>query len=199
MISKSTIAAIANLPTRYGNFQVVSFSSQNKKEHAAIIKGDVTNKNDVVTRIHSECLTGDVMGSLRCDCQDQLTHALKTIGKLKTGILLYLRQEGRGIGFINKIKAYSLQDHGLDTFEADKELGFSGDERDYAVAAQMLSSLKVKSICLITNSPSKVKNLEKHGVKITGIISLIIKPNKFNRFYLQTKEKKAGHLLEQQE
>lgn len=191
------IMAIASLPTRFGKFQIVAFQNNlDKKEHAAIIKGGVIGKKNVTVRIHSECLTGDGFGSLRCDCRDQLITSLGEIEKLKMGVILYLRQEGRGIGFINKIKAYALQDEGYDTIEADKKLGFSGDERDYQIAAHMLSSLKIKSIKLMTNNQKKIDDLKEHGVKVEGRIPLVIPPNPHNRFYLETKKKKAGHILE---
>lgn len=189
------IVAIANLPTEFGYFQIIAFqNNMDKKEHAAIIKGDVIGKSNITTRIHSECLTGDVFGSLRCDCKDQLITSLRKIEELKMGVVLYLRQEGRGIGFINKIKAYALQDEGYDTIEADKKLGFSGDERDYQIAAHMFSSLKMKSIKLMTNNPKKIINLKKHGVKVKERIPLIIPPNPYNRLYLKTKREKGGHL-----
>lgn len=191
------IVAVAKLPTRFGNFQIIPFQdNQDKKEHAVIVKGDPCGKERVLVRIHSECLTGDTLGSLRCDCRDQLAQALKTLGRAKVGILLYLRQEGRGIGFSNKIKAYALQDFGFDTIEADKLLGFSGDERDYAVAAHILSLLNIKSIKLMTNNPTKLTDLKRHGVKVTERIPLITPPNDYNRQYLETKKKKSGHLLE---
>jgi GTP cyclohydrolase II len=191
------IAAIAELPSRFGQFQVVAFwNNRDGKEHAAFIRGDVTGAEDVPVRLHSECLTGDTIGSLRCDCRDQLEAALKALGKREKGILLYLRQEGRGIGFLNKIRAYGLQDHGLDTVEANLALGFRDDERDYSVAAHMLYSLKVKSIQLMTNNPKKIGGLTQMGVSVTGRIPLVIPPNSYNRFYLQTKEKKSGHLLD---
>lgn len=191
------IVAIAKLPTRFGNFQIVAFqNNKDKKEHAALVKGDTIGKSNVVVRLHSECLTGDGFGSLRCDCRDQLIASLEKIEKLGEGVILYLRQEGRGIGFANKIKAYALQDQGHDTVEADKLLGFSGDERDYNIAAHMLDSLRIKSIKLLTNNPKKINDLKRHGVKVGGRIPLIIPPNKFNRAYLETKKLKAGHLLE---
>lgn len=191
------IVAIAKLPSRFGKFQIVAFyNNKDKKEHAALIKGNVIGKNNVTIRLHSECLTGDGFGSLRCDCRDQLTASLEKIDKLKAGAILYLRQEGRGIGFINKIRAYALQDKGYDTIEADKLLGFSGDERDYHIAAHMLESLKIGTIKLITNNPKKIDDLKRHGIKVIGRIPLIIQPNRYNRYYLETKKVKAGHLLE---
>jgi len=191
------IAAIAELPSRFGQFHIVAFyNNKDDKEHVAIVKGDVTNAENVPVRVHSECLTGDVMGSLRCDCRDQLESALRMIGKMDKGILLYMRQEGRGIGLINKIRAYGLQEHGYDTVEANIALGFRDDERDYAVAAHMLESLKVRSIQLITNNPTKIAELEKNGICVTGRIPHIMKPNQYNRFYLETKANKSGHLID---
>lgn len=191
------IVAIANLPSQYGHFQAVAFyNNRDNKEHAALVHGNVVNQEDVIVRLHSECMTGDVFGSLRCDCHDQLISALRTIGKTKTGVLIYLRQEGRGIGFINKIKAYALQEEGLDTKEANIALGFRDDEREYSVAARIIRSLKIKSVRLMTNNPHKITELEQYGVKVTERIPLVIPPNKYNRFYLETKEKKFGHLLE---
>ena len=190
------IASIAELPTRFGQFQVVAFwNNRDGKEHAAFVHGDITGCEDVPVRLHSECLTGDAIGSLRCDCRDQLETALRTIGQLENGILLYLRQEGRGIGFINKIRAYGLQDYGYDTVEANLALGFRDDERDYSVAAHMLGSLHVKSIQLMTNNPKKINALTGFGIKISERIPLIIPPNPYNQFYLQTKAEKSGHLL----
>jgi GTP cyclohydrolase II len=191
------IAAIAELPTRFGDFHIVAFyNNHDDKEHIAIVRGDVTNAERVPVRVHSECLTGDVMGSLRCDCRDQLESALRMIGKMDHGILLYMRQEGRGIGLINKIRAYGLQEHGYDTVEANIALGFRDDERDYSVAAHMLESLKVRSIQLITNNPKKIQDLEKNGICVTGRIPHIMQPNKYNRFYLETKAAKSGHLID---
>ncbi len=191
------IASIADLPSRFGKFQVVAFwNNRDGKEHAAFVHGDVCNVENVPVRLHSECLTGDAIGSLRCDCRDQLEAALTALGKMDNGILLYLRQEGRGIGFINKIRAYGLQDHGYDTVEANLALGFRDDERDYAVAAHMLQSLKVKSIRLMTNNPRKLAGLTALGIQITDRIPLIIPPNPYNQFYLQTKATKSGHLLD---
>ncbi|MCH7492309.1 GTP cyclohydrolase II [Patescibacteria group bacterium] len=190
------LTAIGNLPTRFGSYQVAAFyNNQDDKEHAAFIHGDVCNKEDVPVRLHSECLTGDTIGSLRCDCRDQLEESLKMIAKMEFGLILYLRQEGRGIGFNNKIKAYQLQDEGYDTVEANKMLGFADDERDYDIAAHMIKLLTIKSVKLITNNEKKIKDLKRHGIKITGRIPLEIPPNKFNKFYLETKRDKSGHLL----
>jgi len=189
--------AVADLPSQYGQFQAVAFfNNRDNKEHAALVHGNVINQEDVVVRLHSECLTGDVFGSLRCDCHDQLITALRTLGKTKAGLLIYLRQEGRGIGFINKIKAYALQQEGLDTKEANIALGFRDDEREYSVAAHIIKSLRIRSVRLMTNNPRKIAELEQYGVKITERIPLVIRPNKYNRFYLETKEKELGHLLE---
>jgi GTP cyclohydrolase II len=191
------IEAIAELPSRFGDFHIVAFwNNRDEKEHVAIIKGDVLGAEDVPVRLHSECLTGDVIGSLRCDCRDQLEAALKMIGALDRGIVLYLRQEGRGIGLTNKIRAYSLQDQGLDTVEANLALGFRDDERDYAVAAHMLMSMKVNSVKLITNNPKKIQQLIEHGIKVSDRIPHIMESNEHNRFYLETKAAKSGHMID---
>ncbi|MBC7877516.1 MAG: GTP cyclohydrolase II [Anaerolineales bacterium] len=191
------IEAIAELPTRFGDFHIVAFSNKfDDKEHVAILKGEVFEADDIQVRLHSECLTGDVMGSLRCDCRDQLEAALKTIGQLDKGIVLYLRQEGRGIGLTNKIRAYSLQDQGLDTVEANLALGFRDDERDYAIAAHMLQSLKVQSIRLMTNNPKKLDQLTQYGVKINGRVPHFLPSNEHNRSYLETKVAKSGHMID---
>jgi GTP cyclohydrolase II len=191
------IVAMAELPSRFGDFHIVAFeNNRDGKEHVAITKGDVIGARDVPVRLHSECLTGDVMGSLRCDCRDQLEAALKMIGKMDRGMLLYLRQEGRGIGLTNKIRAYSLQDQGLDTVEANLALGFRDDERDYAVAAHMLMSLKIQSVRLITNNPKKIQQLVDYGIQVTDRIPHVMEPNDHNLFYLQTKAAKSGHLMD---
>ncbi len=191
------IAAIAELPSRFGQFHIVAFyNNKDQKEHVALVHGDVTGAEDVPVRIHSECLTGDALGSLRCDCRDQLENALRMIGQMDKGVLLYMRQEGRGIGLINKIRAYGLQDYGFDTVEANVALGFRDDERDYSVAAHMLSSLKVRSIRLITNNPRKMDQLTHYGIKITGRIPIVIPPNEHNIFYLRTKAEKSGHWID---
>jgi GTP cyclohydrolase II len=191
------IEAIAELPSRFGDFHIVAFSNNHDfKEHVAIIKGEVIGAEEVPVRLHSECLTGDVIGSLRCDCRDQLEAALRKIGRMEKGMVLYLRQEGRGIGLINKIRAYSLQDNGLDTVQANLALGFRDDERDYAVAAHMLQSLKIQSVRLMTNNPKKIEQLTQRGVKVSGRIPHVIPPNEHNIFYLKTKATKSGHMID---
>ncbi len=191
------VVAVAELPTRFGPFRIVAFwNNRDGKEHVAIVHGDVVDGDEVPVRLHSECLTGDVMGSLRCDCRDQLTEGLAAIRREKRGVLLYLRQEGRGIGLINKIRAYALQEQGLDTVEANLALGFRDDERDYAVAAHMLYSLHLRSVRLITNNPEKIRQLTQHGVKVVGRIPHVIPPNEHNRFYLETKARRSGHYID---
>ncbi len=190
------LVAVADLPSRFGEFQICGFISPcDQKEHTAIIKGDVVDKEGVVTRVHSECLTGDVMGSKRCDCRDQLLESLKIIEKEGTGIVLYLRQEGRNIGLTEKIKAYALQDQGLDTIDANIHLGYQPDERDYGIAANCLKNLKVKSIKLLTNNPEKIQQLMAAGIKIDERLPLIIEPSEHSRAYLETKAARSGHLL----
>ncbi len=190
------IAAVAELPTRLGDFQVVAFHSPSDgKEHAALVKGDVVRQENVPVRLHSECLTGDVFGSLRCDCREQLETSIRWVERNGLGVILYLRQEGRGIGFENKIKAYQLQEQGLDTIQANEALGFRADERDYAVAAHMLASLEIRSIRLMSNNPSKIDNLRSHGVIVTDRIPVVVAPNPHNRRYLETKRLRSGHIL----
>ncbi|NWG07205.1 MAG: GTP cyclohydrolase II [Chloroflexi bacterium] len=191
------VVAMAELPTRFGEFHIIAFENNHDgKEHVAITKGDVIGARDVPVRLHSECLTGDALGSLRCDCRDQLEAALKAIGQMERGMVLYLRQEGRGIGLTNKIRAYSLQDQGLDTVEANHALGFRDDERDYAVAAQMLQALKIDSVQLMTNNPKKIDQLRQYGIQVSDRIPHIMQPNEHNRFYLQTKAAKSGHMID---
>jgi len=191
------VEAVADLPTRFGQFKVVAFwNNRDGKEHLAVVHGDALGAKDVVTRLHSECLTGDALGSVRCDCRDQLGVALQRLSSEPAGILLYLRQEGRGIGLLNKIRAYSLQDEGLDTVDANLALGFRDDERDYAIAAHMLASLTVHSVRLLTNNPKKVAALEAYGIHVAGRIAHVIPANDHNRFYLQTKAARSGHLID---
>jgi len=191
------IEAVADLPTRFGRFRVVAFwNNRDGKEHLALVHGDVLGKDGVLTRLHSECLTGDALGSLRCDCRDQLGVALRRISAEPCGVLVYLRQEGRGIGLLNKIRAYALQDGGLDTVDANLALGFRDDERDYAVAAHILGSLTVRSVRLLTNNPRKVDELKRHGVDVTGRVPHVIPANEHNRFYLQTKASRSGHFID---
>ena len=191
------VMGVADLPTRFGHFRIVAFwNNRDVKEHVAIIKGDILGAENVPTRLHSECLTGDVIGSLRCDCRDQLEASLERINSLDRGLVLYLRQEGRGIGLINKIRAYQLQDLGLDTVEANIALGFRDDERDYAIAAHMIGSLTVRSIQLMTNNPRKVQQLTEYGVKVSSRLPHVIPPNSHNRFYLETKRNRSGHWID---
>jgi GTP cyclohydrolase II len=191
------VEAVAELPTRFGDFRIVAFwNNRDGKEHIALVHGDVLGQKDVLTRLHSECLTGDALGSLRCDCRDQLGFALERIAAERCGVLLYLRQEGRGIGLLNKIRAYSLQDAGMDTVDANLALGFRDDERDYAVAAHMLASLTVRSVRLLTNNPKKVNELERYGIQLGARVPHVIAANEHNRFYLETKAARSGHLME---
>ena len=191
------VEAVAELPSRFGRFQIVGFwNNRDRKEHIALVHGDVLVQEDVVTRLHSECLTGDALGSLRCDCRDQLGVALQKIASLPRGMLLYLRQEGRGIGLLNKLRAYALQDAGLDTVDANLALGFRDDERDYAVAAHMIASLTVGSVQLLTNNPRKIEGLERYGTRVTGRVPHVIPANEHNRFYLQTKARRSGHIID---
>ena len=191
------IDAVAELPTRFGDFQIVAFwNNRDGKEHIALVHGDVMGAEDVPTRLHSECLTGDALGSLRCDCRDQLETALTRLASMERGLLLYLRQEGRGIGLINKVRAYALQERGMDTVDANRALGFRDDERDYAVAAHMLASLSVGSIQLMTNNPDKIRQLEQHGVSVNGRLPHVMPTNEHNRGYLRTKSARSGHLLD---
>ncbi len=191
------VVGFAELPSRFGDFHIIAFSNtRDGKEHAAIMHGIAPYCENVPVRIHSECLTGDALGSLRCDCRDQLETALRMIGEMEIGIVLYLRQEGRGIGLTNKIRAYELQDEGLDTVQANLALGFRDDERDYTIAAEMLKALRVQSVQLITNNPRKINALSALGIRVTGRIPIVIPSNPFNEFYLQTKATKSGHWLD---
>ena len=184
------------IPTRHGDFILHYYSNNlDDKEHIALVKGDVTEKENIPVRIHSECFTGDVLGSRRCDCGEQLDMAMKMIADAKAGILIYLRQEGRGIGLLKKLQAYNLQDQGLDTVDANIHLGHLADEREYGVAALILENLQVKSIELITNNPKKIDALEKLGIKVSKRIPIVASAHEDNLGYLKTKAKKMAHLL----
>jgi GTP cyclohydrolase II len=191
------IVAVANLPTHFGDFQIVAFyNNMDEEEHVALVHGDVCGSENVPVRLHSECLTGDAIGSLRCDCREQLMTSMNKISSMDCGIVLYLRQEGRGIGLMNKMKAYQLQDFGFDTVEANKALGFRDDERDFRIAAHMLLALDVKSVKLFTNNPKKIEDLKRHGINVVGRIPVLIEPTEYNKEYLRTKMDKLDHMLD---
>ena len=191
--------AEVKIATKFGNFDFAGYSDKiENKEYIAIIKGDIRNKENVSVRLHSECLTGDVFGSKRCDCQDQLHRALREIEEKGEGLLIYSRQEGRGIGILNKLKAYKLQDEGYDTVEANHQLGFEDDLRDYAIAAQIIKDLGVKSVSLKTNNPLKIKGLEQYGINVASREEIEIKVNSYDKKYLKTKKEKMGHILRQE-
>lgn len=190
--------AEATLPTRYGGeFKVIVYENDvDEMKHIALVKGDIQPENEVLVRVHSECVTGDLFGSLRCDCGDQLHKAMEMVDKEGKGVIVYMHQEGRGIGLANKIKAYNLQDHGRDTVEANLELGFKNDLRDYGIGAQILVDLGVRKMRLMTNNPKKIIGVEGYGVKVVERVPIEIRPNENNIRYLRTKKDKMGHLLE---
>lgn len=188
------------LPTRYGHFHLIVYETDiDEYQHIVLVKGEVAGKRNVLVRVHSECFTGDVLGSLRCDCGNQLHQALQMIEKEGCGVVVYMRQEGRGIGLVNKIRAYQLQDNGLDTVEANVHLGFAPDPREYGIGAQILNDLGVQEMRLITNNPVKRAGIEGYGLKVTGRVPIQIPHNEHNRKYLETKRKKMGHLLDSKE
>jgi len=192
------IVASAQLPSEFGQFQAHVFrNDRDAHEHVALVRGDLKGAEDVATRLHSECLTGDAFGSLRCDCRGQLESSLRLIGQAERGVVLYLRQEGRGIGLANKIRAYELQEQGYDTVDANLLLGFAADERDYAVAAAMLRTLGVASVALMTNNPDKIQQLSAQGIQVSRRLAHEMAPNPHNRAYLATKARRSGHLIVQ--
>jgi len=188
--------AEASLPTSYGDFLAVAYKSDiDPDEHVALVKGELNGEDSTLVRVHSECLTGDVFHSMRCDCGEQIDLAMKAIANEGRGVFLYMRQEGRGIGLHNKIRAYALQDQGMDTVEANEALGFASDIRDYGIGAQILADIGVRNIRLLTNNPKKVIGLDGYGLHVVETVPILAKPNPRNRRYLETKRKKMGHLL----
>ncbi|UCG02860.1 MAG: GTP cyclohydrolase II [Candidatus Heimdallarchaeota archaeon] len=189
------IVAIADFPSQFGHFHIVGFvNNKDREEHIAIVKGDIIGKTKLLTRLHSSCLTGDALGSLRCDCGPQLDHSLKMIEEEGAGVILYMQQEGRGIGLLNKLRAYALQDNGFDTYDANVALGFGADQRNYEVAGAMLEKLGVGSIRLITNNPEKIKQVGEH-IEIIERVPLDLPPTEYSLNYMQTKKQRFGHLL----
>lgn len=189
-------SAITNMPTKYGDFKSYAYVNKlNKEHHIALVKGEIGDGKDILCRVHSECLTGDVFGSLRCDCGQQLKAAMLKIQKEERGILLYMRQEGRGIGLVNKLRAYELQEMGMDTLQANIELGFEGDQREYYIGAHILKDLGVKTIRILTNNPDKVCQLSEYGIEVIKRIPIQMEASAHDLFYLKTKQEKMGHIL----
>jgi 3,4-dihydroxy 2-butanone 4-phosphate synthase/GTP cyclohydrolase II len=191
------VVSVADFPSEYGHFRIIGFvNNRDGKDHIIVLKGEIGDGEDILTRVHSACLTGDSLGSLRCDCGPQLHEALRIIEAEGRGIVLYHQEEGRGIGLVNKLRAYALQDSGYDTYEANIALGFEADERDYRIPAEMLKKLGVKSVRLLTNNPEKVEAIERYGIKVTERVQHELPAHKQNERYLQTKKERFGHFLE---